>query len=686
MNPFLSHEERISWSKLTPEHVVPDISRALEIAKKEIDQLIVESPRSYEGCFVALENITENLTLAWRKVGHLGSVCDSDAMRKAMTKMLPKVSVFVQSLYLNEDLWMCVDGAYQAEEHRTGVIRRHMEEVRDQFIQNGAQLIGDSKEELAAINKELAEITKKYSDNVLDSTNSWELLITDEEELAGLPESALQAARQSAQSKGLEGWRFTLHVPSRLPVMQHSTNERLRAQVWRAGTEIGRGEEYNNLPLVVRILSLRRRQAQLLGHDNFPDLMLSRRMAKSGANALSFLEDLHGKVHASFQKELDTLSKWVCEKTGTQEKIAPWSFDFYAEKMRKELYAFDNEELRPYFPIDSVLDGFFSIIHDLYGVRVQEQPSRVCAPDESCPKGEIEVWHESVRAYSLFDEDGVEIGLFYTDWFPRESKRAGAWMNPLFSGQKKTDDSFSLNVGLVAGNMTAPIGDGPALLTHREVETIFHEFGHLLHHLFGRVEVPALNGTNVAWDFVELPSQIMENWCWEKRALHRFARHHQSNDVIPDVLIEKLKKAKNFHSAYGTMRQLSFGKLDLELHLQDKEWEEGSIDADIDQILEDYVPALSEKGPSLVTRFGHLFSSPIGYAGGYYSYKWAEVLDADAFSRFATEGIFNRDVGQAFRDTILSKGNSEPPDVLFETFMGRGPNADALLVRSGLLS
>ena len=684
MNPFLSREDRISWSKLTPEHVVPDISKALDIAQEEIDQLIDQSPTSYETCFVVLEEITDKLTLAWRKVGHLGSVCDSDAMRKAMTKMLPKVSVFVQSLYLNDGLWACVDGAYQAEQHRTGVIQRHMEEIREQFVQNGAQLVGEKKTELAGINKELAEITKKYSDNVLDSTNGWELFITDEEELAGLPESARKAARQSAQSKGQDGWRFTLHIPSRLPILQHSTNEKLREKVWRAGTEIGRGAEHNNLPIVVRILSLRRRQAHLLGHNNFPDLMLSRRMAKSGSNALTFVEDLHGKVEGAFKKELETLSQWVSNKTGIQEKIAPWSFDFYSEKMRKELYAFDSEELRPYFPIDSVLEGFFSIVHDLYGIRIQELPSRVCAADETCPPGEVEVWHESVRAYSLFDEDDSEIGFFYTDWFPRESKRAGAWMNPLFSGSENSDGDFSLNVGLVAGNMTAPIGDAPALLTHREVETIFHEFGHLLHHLFGRVSVPALNGTNVAWDFVELPSQIMENWCWEKRALHRFARHYQSNDIIPDTLIEKLKRAKNFHSACGTMRQLSFGKLDLELHIQDRDWDEQTIDEDLDQILTGYVPVLSHSGPSLVARFGHLFSSPVGYAGGYYSYKWAEVLDADAFSRFAEEGIFNRDVGQAFRDSILSKGNSAPPDVLFEAFMGRKPNADALLVRSGL--
>ncbi|MAA77935.1 MAG: oligopeptidase A [Deltaproteobacteria bacterium] len=685
MHPFLVKEERISWSKLTAENVIPDITKALERAQEEVNELIGQEPRTYEGCFVAFEDITDRLTLAWRKVGHLASVCDSEAFRQAMATMLPKVSVFIQSLYLNDGLWKCVDATYQAEQTRTGVTKRHMEEVREQFIQNGAQLEGERKTELAKISKELAEITKEYSNNVLDSTNGWELIITDESELVGLPESALQAAKQSAKSKGLDGWRFTLHVPSRLPVLKHSSNEALREAVWRAGGEIGRGEEHNNLPLVVKILSLRKRQAQLLGHSNFPDLILSQRMAKTGQNALSFVEDLHGKVKEAFADEVGKISSWVSEKTGKEGKLAPWSFDFYAEKLRKELYDFDSEELRPYFPIDSVLKGLFSIIHDLYGVRIEERSSRACAPDEECPEGVIEVWHESVRAYSLFDKDETEIGFFYTDWFPRESKRAGAWMNPLFSGQKKENGTFSLNVGLVAGNMTAPIGDKPALMTHREVETIFHEFGHLLHHLFGRVSVPALNGTDVAWDFVELPSQIMENWCWETEALHRFARHYETGAVLPDELVEKLKRAKNFHSAYGTMRQLSFGKLDLELHMQDVEWDEQSIDANLKEILDGYLPDLSHSGPSMVTRFGHLFSHPVGYAGGYYSYKWAEVLDADAFSRFANEGIFSREVGQSFRDTILSQGNSAPADELFVAFMGREPDANALLVRSGLL-
>ena len=685
MHPFLCENEYISWSKLTPEHIVPDISKALDDANSEIAALIVHSPKTYEDCFVVLSEIIQKVEKSWGKVVHLSSVCDGAELRQAMMEMLPKVSVFEQSLYINEKLWRCVDAAYQAEHLRTGVIRRHMEEVRTSFIQNGAQLSVEKKEELAEIHQKLAELTKNYSDNVLDSTNSWDVIITDESELDGLPQSAVQAARQSAKEQGKEGWRFTLQNPSRLPIFQHSRNEQLREKIWRASVDIGRSKKHNNIPLVIEILALRRRQAELLGYNNFPDLMLSRRMAKTGQAALDFVEGLHVKVQKAFHTEQKMLSAWVEQKTGTAKKIDPWSFDFYAEAMRKEKYDFDDEQLRPYFPINSVLDGFFSIVHDLYGIRIEELPSRVCSADEECPEGVVDVWHETVKAYALFDVDGTQLGLFYTDWFPRESKRAGAWMNPLFSGKPNKEGSFSLNVGLVAGNMTAPIGDAPALLTHREVETIFHEFGHLLHHLFGRISIPALNGTNVAWDFVELPSQIMENWCWEKSALHRFACHYQTNEVLPDMLMEKLKKAKNYLSACGTMRQLSFGKMDLDLHIQDTEWKEDNLDAQIDQLLTGYLPDLSQSTPSFVTRFGHLFSDPVGYAGGYYSYKWAEVLDADAFSRFAEEGIFSRSVGQDFRDLILSQGNAAPPNELFAAFMGRDPDADALLRRSGLL-
>jgi len=335
--------------------------------------------------------------------------------------------------------------------------------------------------------------------------------------------------------------------------------------------------------------------------------------------------------------------------------------------------------------VDSVLSGLFSIATELYGVTITELPSRCYSAGEEIEEGVVDVWHESVRAYALYDEDGTQLGLFYTDWFPRESKRGGAWMNPLRSCEKQEDGSFSLNVGVIAGNMTAPIGDNPALLKHREVVTIFHEFGHLLHHLFGNVPVPTLNGTHVAWDFVELPSQIMENWCWETDALARFARHYQTGEVIPSTLVTKMKRARNFRSASATMRQLAFGKLDLELHLCETELSIDNIDDVIATFLQGYLPKLSQQTSSNIGRFGHLFSGPVAYASGYYSYKWAEVLDADAFSRFQKEGIFNRDVGNEFRELVLSKGNSAPPEMLFEAFMGREPDSDALLKRSGLI-
>ena len=344
------------------------------------------------------------------------------------------------------------------------------------------------------------------------------------------------------------------------------------------------------------------------------------------------------------------------------------------------------ELLRPYFSLDSVMSGLFELVQELFNIRIVKLESVVCDGSTDLDPGTVEVWHEQVRAYEIFDHSNRKLGLFYADIFPRTGKRGGAWMNPLQSGGVLPNGSKELHVGLICGNMTLPIGDKPALLIHREVETVFHEFGHLLHHMLGDVDIPALNGTRVAWDFVELPSQIMENWCWEKEALDRFARHYETGEAIPDELFQKMLSARNFQSGLGMMRQLSFGKMDLELHLAQRSWKATDIDDFIETALDGYKVSYSEPVPSMVSRFGHLFSSPVGYAAGYYSYKWAELLDADAFSRFKEEGIFNPKVGESFKQNILAKGNSAPPDELFRDFMGREPDSEALLKRSGLMN
>ncbi len=677
-HPFLATSDPIQWSTLRPEAVEPDIRRALQDAAARVDHIAAQSPPyTYDNTVAALDEALEPLERAWGLVGHLDSVCNSPELRKAYNAMLPDVSRFFSGIPLNEALWSSLKayGESGALRELAPARQRHVVETLADFREQGADLPPPQKERAAAIQSKLAALTQKYSENCLDATNAWEKIVTDERQLAGLPDSARAAARQSAAQKGYEdAWRFTLQAPSYIPVMTYADDDALRREIWEAYAAIGREAPHGNCDLVREILELRQEFAELVGKPHFADLVTERRMVGSGRAALDFTYGIHAKVADRFREEAEQLRRFKAETLGTEpELLEPWEAAYWGEKQRRANYDFDEEALRPYFPIDRVISGMFELAEQLFGLSITEGTG-------------AETWHDEVTFYELKDAGSGELlGAFYADWHPRESKRGGAWFNPLVTGERARDTSRSPHLGVICGNLTPSIDGKPACLTHREVETIFHEFGHLLHHLCGEVEVKSLNGVNVPWDFVELPSQLMENWCWERESLDRFARHHETGEPIPDDLFRKMLAARNHMKASATIRQLSFGKMDLELHMNWSRCGKPELDDFIEEKLADYKATYKTEPRSNVFNFSHLFSSPTGYAAGYYSYKWAEVLDADAFTRFQDEGVLNGQTGRDFRARILAKGNSEPPAQLFEAFTGRAPDPDALLRRDGLL-
>ena len=690
MHPFLSTDFHIRWSSLTPETIEPSINQALAEAKHAIETIRSQQPAeaTYESTFAALENATESLSHGWGRLNHLDSVCDNPAQREGLNKMLPEVTDFYSSLPLDPLLFNILNTVAQSEAAKslTPIHIRHMEETLADFRESGAALPDEKKARIAAIESELSKLTKKYSENVLDSTNAWELVLTGEEKIAGLPASASASAAANARSKGHpEGsFRFTLQFPSMFPIMQHAHDAQLRKTVWEASVNVAAHEPFDNSALVWDILKLRQEKAEILGHANFADLTLQRRMARNGETALAFVESIHNRVAAKFREDTEKLAAYKAAKENTlPAPLEPWEMAYYAEMQRKENYDIDDEALRPYFPVKGVMEGMFRIASRIFGITITQQETTYYEPGSSPDPdrdGAVETWHPEVTFYEIHDTDSEKhLGSFYADWHPRETKRGGAWMNSLVTGALGEP-----HLGLIIGNMSPPVGDNDALLTHREVETIFHEFGHLLHGLLSEVPVKSLAGTNVPWDFVELPSQILENFCWERESLDFFARHHETGEPIPEDLFQKMVAAKNYMSATVFMRQLALGKLDLELHIQLAKYLGRPLDEVDREILADYRSPVTAKSPSMALRFNHLFSSPTGYAAGYYSYKWAEVLDADAFTRFQKEGILNPETGLSFRREILSEGNSAPAETLYENFMSRPADPMPLLARAGL--
>jgi oligopeptidase A len=678
-NPVLADLYRIPFHLIRAEHVETGIRAAIAEAQAEIDNVAAETaPVTWENSIQRLDHAAETLARRVAPCTHLVAVAESPELREAYNAVLPEMSAFWSRLPLDPALWERVRTFAESVEGQalSGLRRRHMDKTVADFRRAGADLPVDRKTRLEALRVELAQLQQRFSENVLDATAAFTLLVSNADRLAGVPEAPRRRARVKAQDKGLEGWLLTLDYPSVEPILKYCEDRALRQELHTAYTTRCRGGDHDNRPLLARILRLREELAGILGYPSFPDYKLEDRMAKTGERARAFEWDMVERTRPYWKRDLEELQTFASDLG--LDVLEPWDVAFVMEKLRKERYDIDDEALRPYFPLDQVLGGLFEIVRRTFGFRVEER---------DIP----EVWHPDVRYYEIFDESGTHLGSFYSDWFPRPEKRSGAWMNDFITGGPRPDGTFSPHLGVVAGNFTPPDEGEPALLTHREVETIFHEFGHLLHHCTSRVGIPSRAGINVAWDWVELPSQFMENWCWERDALDLMGRHHRTGEPFPDELFRKMVAARRFMGGWAQMRQLSFGTLDLALHgdLAPALFAGDPADDAVqgDQVMSfarehfrGFSPTERFADLHVLTSFSHLFSG--GYAAGYYSYLWSEVLDADVFTRFRDEGVFNRETGRAYVDTILSRGDSDDPEALFRAFMGRDPDPGALLERN----
>ena len=667
-NPLLIEYDRIPFGEIEAAHVVLAVRRILEDARAEIEELVsVESTPTYTDTIGRLDGVLERVKERTAPVTHLLSVAETPELREAYKEILPEITEFWTRVTLNKELWNRIKALANTDEavDLPPIERRHLDTTLRDFRRAGADLSTAGKEKLSAIRLEISSLERKFSENVIDATNAYSLLIEDGGRLEGVPKADREEAWRKAAEKGREGWLLTLDYPSFEPIIKHAHDRELRRELYTAFVERCRDGEFANSEIITRLLHLRRELADVLGYADFADYRLEDRMAKTGERAFGFIEDMTQRTRPYWERDLAELREHA-SVLGLSE-VEPWDTDFVSESLRRARFDIDDEVIRPYFPLDRVLDGMFEVARRVFGLVVRER--RI-----------PEVWHPDVHYYELLrEEDSTLLGSFYADWHPRPDKRQGAWMNDLRTGGPR-NGVFEPHIGIIAGNLSPPKGDVPSLLTHREVETVFHEFGHLLHHLTSTVPIAPMAGINVAWDFVELPSQIMENWTWEEEAISLFSGHHETGEPLPKDIYERLRSARTFLGGWRQMRQLSLGHLDLRLHRGHPDEVTHDLMSYIEGLFEEYTPGSAFARMHSTTSFTHLFSG--GYAAAYYSYLWSEVLDADAFGRFRLEGIFNREVGQAYLDSILTRGDSDEPEDLFREFMGRDPDLQPLLDRN----
>ncbi|MGD9356416.1 MAG: oligopeptidase A, partial [Chromatiales bacterium] len=621
-----------------------------------------------------IEKLDDRLNRAWSPVSHMNSVVNSDELREAYNACLPKLSAYATEMGQNADLYRAYKAVQESDSSLDAAQKKMLENILRDFHLSGVDLPPAQKQRYKEISERLSTLTSKFSENLLDATHAWTKQITDESELAGLPDSALDLARQTAEQRDMDGWLLTLEFPSYYPVMAYADNRELRHEMYRAystrasdqGPNAG---EYDNSVLMDEILALRHEAALLLGFSNYAERSLAKKMAENPQQVLDFLNDLARRSRPQAEQEFAELEAWARDEHGI-DKLQAWDVAYYAEKLRKVRYNISQEELKPYFPQQMVVQGMFDVVSRLFDVSIEQTDG-------------VDTWHPDVLFYKIRDSEGGElIGQFYLDLYARPKKRGGAWMDEC-AVRFRTADSMQTPVAYLTCNFSPPVGDKPALLTHDEVETLFHEFGHGLHHMLTRIDYPGVAGINgVAWDAVELPSQFLENWCWEREALEVVSGHYETGEEIPDDLYERMIEAKNFQSAMQMMRQLEFALFDFRLHME-YDPEKGGRVLEFAEAVRDQVAVVR---PPEWNRFAHGFSHIFagGYAAGYYSYKWAEVLSADAFSLFEEEGVFNVEAGRAFRENILEKGGSVDAMDLFVAFRGRKPEVEPLLRHSGI--
>ncbi|HDZ8980441.1 oligopeptidase A [Aeromonas veronii] len=676
-NPLLTMDSLPPFSQIKPEQVQPAVIQAIADCKQKISDVLAQrDPHTWDSLIAPLEEVNDRLSRIWSPVSHLNSVLNSEALREAHDACLPLLSEFQTYVGQHEGLYQAYLALSQSDDFPllSGAQRKEIQNTLRDFRLSGIGLPAEAQQRYGEIQARLSELASRFSNNVLDATQGWHKLVADEAELAGLPDSVRAAARQMAELKGKEGWLFTLDIPSYLPVMMYADNRELRAEMYEAFTTRASDQgpnagKWDNSAIMSELLTLRRELAQLLGFANYAELSLATKMADKTEQVVSFLTDLAAKSLPQGKAELEEIRAFAAEQHG-QSELAAWDLAYYAEKLKQHKFSISDEQLRPYFPASKVVKGLFEVVKRVFGMKVRERLG-------------IDTWHPDVRFYDIFDADDELRGSFYLDLYAREHKQGGAWMDVCLGRRYRQDGSLQKPVAYLTCNFNGPVDGKPALFTHNEVVTLFHEFGHGIHHMLTRIDVAGVAGINgVAWDAVELPSQFLENWCWESEALAFISGHYETGEPLPADLLEKMLTARNFQAAMQMLRQLEFALFDFRLH---QEFDPANP-AQLPALLDEVRSQVAVMTPPAFNRFQHSFSHIFagGYAAGYYSYKWAEVLSADAFSRFEEEGIFNQATGQSFLKNILEKGGSKEPMELFRAFRGREPKVDALLRHSGI--